>query len=59
MITETVLLADELLFSLGGVSPFMGSLFLILGQRMGLEFCFAVDTQQLGHETVKILVSVR
>jgi len=59
MITETVLQAEELSFSLGGVSPFMGPLFLILAQRMGLEFCFAVDTEQLGNETVKIWVLVR
>jgi hypothetical protein len=30
MITETILQADELSFLLGGVSPFMGPLFLIL-----------------------------
>jgi hypothetical protein len=59
MITETVLQANEPSFLLGAVSPFMGPLLLILAQRFGLKFCFTVDVQQLGNETVKIWVSIR
>jgi hypothetical protein len=51
MITETVLQGGELSFLYGGLSAFVGLLLLFLVQRLGLEFCFAVDTQQYGNES--------